>query len=147
MRSHPPPGLLRYVHPVRRRDEAPMALEMSSITLNGTKEYYTSRFWAYLELHASSKHFCWQLRGSLRETALTSPLPLQQRATPAIATSINRTYAADAKAAPTEVSSILEQRIRGVQEEAGLAETGRVLSVGYGNTTISNVRALEANTN
>jgi F-type H+-transporting ATPase subunit alpha len=42
----------------------------------------------------------------------------------------NRTYAADAKASPTEVSSILEQRIRGVQEEAGLAETGRVLSVG-----------------
>ena len=35
------------------------------------------------------------------------------------------------KATPTEVSSILEQRIRGVQEEAGLAETGRVLSVGY----------------
>ena len=29
------------------------------------------------------------------------------------------------------MSSILEQRIRGVQEEAGLAETGRVLSVGY----------------
>jgi hypothetical protein len=41
-----------------------------------------------------------------------------------------RSYAADAKASPTEVSSILEQRIRGVQEEAGLAETGRVLSVG-----------------
>lgn len=41
-----------------------------------------------------------------------------------------RPYASDAKAAPTEVSSILEQRIRGVQEEAGLAETGRVLSVG-----------------
>ena len=41
-----------------------------------------------------------------------------------------RGYAADAKASPTEVSSILEQRIRGVQEEAGLAETGRVLSVG-----------------
>lgn len=40
-----------------------------------------------------------------------------------------RTYAD--KASPTEVSSILEQRIRGVQEEAGLAETGRVLSVGY----------------
>ena len=35
------------------------------------------------------------------------------------------------KAAPTEVSSILEQRIRGVSEEASLAETGRVLSVGY----------------
>jgi hypothetical protein len=42
-----------------------------------------------------------------------------------------RAYAADAKASPTEVSSILEQRIRGVQEESGLAETGRVLSVGY----------------
>jgi hypothetical protein len=41
----------------------------------------------------------------------------------------SRTYAD--KASPTEVSSILEQRIRGVQEEAGLAETGRVLSVGY----------------
>jgi hypothetical protein len=42
-----------------------------------------------------------------------------------------RSYAVDAKAAPTEVSSILEQRIRGVQEETNLAETGRVLSVGY----------------
>jgi len=41
-----------------------------------------------------------------------------------------RTYATDTKPSPTEVSSILEQRIRGVQEEAGLAETGRVLSVG-----------------
>ena len=47
------------------------------------------------------------------------------------ATKQARNYAADAKASPTEVSSILEQRIRGVQEEAGLAETGRVLSVGY----------------
>lgn len=45
--------------------------------------------------------------------------------------SVARGYAADAKASPTEVSSILEQRIRGVQEEANLAETGRVLSVGY----------------
>lgn len=42
----------------------------------------------------------------------------------------SRTYAADAKASPTEVASILESRIRGVQEEAGLAETGKVLSVG-----------------
>ncbi|KAI0523822.1 hypothetical protein F5B22DRAFT_592147 [Xylaria bambusicola] len=40
-----------------------------------------------------------------------------------------RTYAD--KATPTEVSSILEQRIRGVAEESNLAETGRVLSVGY----------------
>jgi hypothetical protein len=42
-----------------------------------------------------------------------------------------RSYAAESKASPTEVSSILEQRIRGVKDEAGLAETGRVLSVGY----------------
>lgn len=56
-----------------------------------------------------------------------------------------RTYA-DAKASPTEVSSILEQRIRGVQEEAGLAETGRVLSVGDGIARVhgmSNVQAEE----
>lgn len=57
-----------------------------------------------------------------------------------------RTYAADAKASPTEVSSILEQRIRGVQEESGLAETGRVLSVGDGIARVhgmSNVQAEE----
>ncbi|ELR02030.1 Alpha subunit of the F1 sector of mitochondrial F1F0 ATP synthase [Pseudogymnoascus destructans] len=56
-----------------------------------------------------------------------------------------RTYA-EAKAAPTEVSSILEQKIRGVQEEAGLAETGRVLSVGDGIARVhgmSNVQAEE----
>lgn len=53
----------------------------------------------------------------------------QQRTTPA-AINAYRGYATD-KATPTEVSSILEQRIRGVSEEAGLAETGRVLSVGY----------------
>lgn len=55
----------------------------------------------------------------------------QQRSTPAAINTITRGYAADTKAAPTEVSSILEQRIRGVQEESGLAETGRVLTVGY----------------
>lgn len=57
---------------------------------------------------------------------------LQQRTTPAVATAFARGYAAESKAQPTEVSSILEQRIRGVQEESGLAETGRVLTVGYG---------------
>ena len=57
-----------------------------------------------------------------------------------------RSYAADAKASPTEVSSILEQRIRGVQEEAGLAETGRVLSVGYVNhEKLANIRQNESN--
>jgi hypothetical protein len=51
-----------------------------------------------------------------------------------------RSYAVDAKASPTEVSSILEQRIRGVQEEAGLAETGRVLSVGYEISACTSIR-------
>lgn len=37
---------------------------------------------------------------------------------------------ASAKAQPTEVSSILEDRIRGLSEETNLDETGRVLSVG-----------------
>ncbi|KAK2758708.1 Alpha subunit of the F1 sector of mitochondrial F1F0 ATP synthase [Arachnomyces sp. PD_36] len=55
-----------------------------------------------------------------------------------------RTYAAEAKAAPTEVSSILEQRIRGVQEEAGLAETGRVLSVGDGIARIHGMTNVQA---
>ncbi|RMY53628.1 hypothetical protein D0863_13888 [Hortaea werneckii] len=73
-----------------------------------------------------------EVHGEFREGgALTSLLHLQQRITPVVANGAIRTYAADAKASPTEVSSILEQRIRGVQEEAGLAETGRVLSVGF----------------
>lgn len=57
----------------------------------------------------------------------------QSRITPAAVNAASKQIRgyADAKASPTEVSSILEQRIRGIQEEAGLAETGRVLSVGY----------------
>ena len=61
----------------------------------------------------------------LTQNRSTAPAALNVASTQA------RSYAAEAKASPTEVSSILEQRIRGVQEEAGLAETGRVLSVGY----------------
>ncbi|KAK5742520.1 Alpha subunit of the F1 sector of mitochondrial F1F0 ATP synthase [Elasticomyces elasticus] len=67
-----------------------------------------------------------------------------QRTTPAIANTISRSYAADAKASPTEVSSILEQRIRGVQEEAGLAETGRVLSVGDGIARVHGMNNVQA---
>ncbi|EFR02142.1 ATP synthase subunit alpha [Nannizzia gypsea CBS 118893] len=55
-----------------------------------------------------------------------------------------RSYAAEAKPAPTEVSSILEQRIRGVQEEAGLAETGRVLSVGDGIARVHGMHNVQA---
>ncbi|CEJ90761.1 Putative ATP synthase subunit alpha [[Torrubiella] hemipterigena] len=55
-----------------------------------------------------------------------------------------RAYASDAKASPTEVSSILEQRIRGVQEESGLAETGRVLSVGDGIARVHGMANVQA---
>ncbi|KAF2281326.1 ATP synthase-like protein subunit alpha [Westerdykella ornata] len=55
-----------------------------------------------------------------------------------------RTYAADAKASPTEVSSILEQKIRGVQEEQSLAETGRVLSVGDGIARVHGMTNVQA---
>ncbi|KAH3998258.1 ATP synthase subunit alpha [Parastagonospora nodorum] len=54
-----------------------------------------------------------------------------------------RTYA-EAKATPTEVSSILEQRIRGVQEENSLAETGRVLSVGDGIARVHGMNNVQA---
>lgn len=81
---------------------------------------------------------CWGWKSSIviRTSAnvVFPPAAQARNAAPAVinAAAIQaRTYAADAKATPTEVSSILEQRIRGVQEEAGLAETGRVLSVGY----------------
>lgn len=73
------------------------------------------------------------------QTRAAGPAPIR-------ATSNQVRNYADAKASPTEVSSILEQRIRGVQEETGLAETGRVLSVGDGIARVygmSNVQAEE----
>ncbi|KAM0281006.1 hypothetical protein ACHAQH_003735 [Verticillium albo-atrum] len=67
-----------------------------------------------------------------------------RNAAPAINAAIQvRTYA-EAKAAPTEVSSILEQRIRGVQEESNLAETGRVLSVGDGIARVHGMANVQA---
>ena len=84
----------------------------------------------------------------LRKNLANIVLSAQTRSAPApinAASKQVRTYA-EAKASPTEVSSILEQRIRGVQEEAGLAETGRVLSVGDGIARVhgmSNVQAEE----
>ncbi|THW28931.1 ATP synthase subunit alpha, partial [Aureobasidium pullulans] len=73
-------------------------------------------------------------------TSLTS-LHLQARAVAPVANSV-RGYAD--KASPTEVSSILEQRIRGVQEESGLAETGRVLSVGDGIARVHGMANVQA---
>lgn len=52
-----------------------------------------------------------------------------------------RTYA---KAAPTEVSSILEERIRGVSGEADLNETGRVLSIGDGTARVFGLNNIQA---
>ena len=77
------------------------------------------------------------IRNALRQSSRSAVGALSAtgrlRAAPSLAAISKpaRSYASDSKPAPTEVSSILEQRIRGVQEEAGLAETGRVLSVGY----------------
>ncbi|KAK7208518.1 hypothetical protein BZA70DRAFT_52578 [Myxozyma melibiosi] len=71
-------------------------------------------------------------RSALRQTARVGVAVAAKRVTPAVIRSsvcLKRGYA-DAKAGPTEVSSILEERIRGVSADTNLAETGRVLSVG-----------------
>ncbi|KAL1857032.1 Alpha subunit of the F1 sector of mitochondrial F1F0 ATP synthase [Diaporthe australafricana] len=73
----------------------------------------------------------------------SSRIAVARSAAPAVASIQARTYA-DAKATPTEVSSILEQRIRGVQEESGLAETGRVLSVGDGIARVHGLANVQA---
>lgn len=83
-----------------------------------------------------------------------------RNASPALASLQARSYAD--KATPTEVSTILEQRIRGVQEEsntyssclsasvkltyspANLAETGRVLSVGDGIARVHGMANVQA---
>ncbi|EFZ00202.1 hypothetical protein MHUMG1_06282 [Metarhizium humberi] len=66
-----------------------------------------------------------------------------RNAAPAAFTGLQARSYAD-KASPTEVSSILEQRIRGVQEESGLAETGRVLSVGDGIARVHGLANVQA---
>ncbi|KAI3399273.1 hypothetical protein diail_7437 [Diaporthe ilicicola] len=73
----------------------------------------------------------------------SSRIAVARSAAPAVGSIQARTYA-DAKATPTEVSSILEQRIRGVQEESGLAETGRVLSVGDGIARVHGLANVQA---
>lgn len=71
------------------------------------------------------------LRSATRfAVANTSRVALTKIARPALVVA-GRRYAS-AKAQPTEVSSILEEKIRGVSEETNLNETGRVLSVGDG---------------
>ncbi|KAH6646337.1 ATP synthase subunit alpha [Truncatella angustata] len=65
-----------------------------------------------------------------------------RNAAPAAFNLQTRSYAD--KASPTEVSSILEQRIRGVSEESNLAETGRVLSVGDGIARVHGMANVQA---
>src|SRR5271154_2707024 len=48
------------------------------------------------------------------------------------------------KPAPTEVSSILEERIRGSSAETDMTETGRVLSVGDGIARVYGLRNVQA---
>lgn len=84
-------------------------------------------------------------QSSRRVAAISATGRIASTRAPAFTSAI-RSYASEAKATPTEVSSILEQRIRGVQEENSLAETGRVLSVGDGIARVhgmSNVQAEE----
>nr|2HLD_A Chain A, ATP synthase alpha chain, mitochondrial [Saccharomyces cerevisiae]2HLD_B Chain B, ATP synthase alpha chain, mitochondrial [Saccharomyces cerevisiae]2HLD_C Chain C, ATP synthase alpha chain, mitochondrial [Saccharomyces cerevisiae]2HLD_J Chain J, ATP synthase alpha chain, mitochondrial [Saccharomyces cerevisiae]2HLD_K Chain K, ATP synthase alpha chain, mitochondrial [Saccharomyces cerevisiae]2HLD_L Chain L, ATP synthase alpha chain, mitochondrial [Saccharomyces cerevisiae]2HLD_S Ch len=51
---------------------------------------------------------------------------------------------ASTKAQPTEVSSILEERIKGVSDEANLNETGRVLAVGDGIARVFGLNNIQA---
>ncbi|KAH0109744.1 ATP synthase subunit alpha, partial [Aureobasidium melanogenum] len=91
--------------------------------------------------HWTRRHAQWVLSarhvGRLRAGAVAG----DARAVAPVANSF-RGYAD--KASPTEVSSILEQRIRGVQEESGLAETGRVLSVGDGIARVHGMANVQA---
>ncbi|KAF2030041.1 ATP synthase F1, alpha subunit [Setomelanomma holmii] len=84
-------------------------------------------------------------QSSRRVVAISASSRIASTRAPVFAASkAARTYASDAKASPTEVSSILEQRIRGVQEESGLAETGRVLSVGDGIARVHGMNNVQA---
>ncbi|CAI4055940.1 hypothetical protein SUVZ_02G0190 [Saccharomyces uvarum] len=51
---------------------------------------------------------------------------------------------ASTKAQPTEVSSILEDRIKGISDEANLNETGRVLAVGDGIARVFGLNNIQA---
>jgi F-type H+-transporting ATPase subunit alpha len=82
-------------------------------------------------------------QSSRRVAAISASSRIASTRAPAFTNSI-RSYAAEAKATPTEVSSILEQRIRGVQEENNLAETGRVLSVGDGIARVHGMQNVQA---
>ncbi|VVT50105.1 uncharacterized protein SAPINGB_P002603 [Magnusiomyces paraingens] len=85
------------------------------------------------------------LRTVLRQSARRAGVVAAQRAA-AVAPRVivARRGFAEAKATPTEVSSILEERIRGVSGEADLNETGRVLSVGDGIARVFGLNNVQA---
>ncbi|AJP90240.1 Alpha subunit of the F1 sector of mitochondrial F1F0 ATP synthase [Saccharomyces cerevisiae] len=77
---------------------------------------------------------------SLSRTLINST----KAARPAAAALASTRRLASTKAQPTEVSSILEERIKGVSEEANLNETGRVLAVGDGIARVFGLNNIQA---
>ncbi|CAI4054792.1 F1F0 ATP synthase subunit alpha SKDI_02G0120 [Saccharomyces kudriavzevii IFO 1802] len=77
---------------------------------------------------------------SLSRTLINSA----RAARPAAAALASTRRLASTKAQPTEVSSILEERIKGVSDEANLNETGRVLAVGDGIARVFGLNNIQA---
>ncbi|KAJ8101301.1 P-loop containing nucleoside triphosphate hydrolase protein [Lipomyces tetrasporus] len=86
-------------------------------------------------------------RTAVRQSARVGVAVASKRAVPVTVSRapvcVKRGYA-DAKAGPTEVSSILEERIRGVSADVNLSETGRVLSVGDGIARVHGLNNVQA---
>ena len=74
--------------------------------------------------------------------ARASAVPAARRSVPSIATAV-RGYAT-AKAAASEVSSILEQRIAGAAQTGDVEETGRVLTIGDGIAHVYGLKNVQA---
>ncbi|EJS44603.1 atp1p [Saccharomyces arboricola H-6] len=79
---------------------------------------------------------------SLSRTLINSARVARPAAAAAALASARRL--ASTKAQPTEVSSILEERIKGVSDEANLNETGRVLAVGDGIARVFGLNNIQA---
>ncbi|CCD25212.1 F1F0 ATP synthase subunit alpha NDAI_0E03950 [Naumovozyma dairenensis CBS 421] len=85
----------------------------------------------------------------LRQTALKPLIPLTRNIlaravlSPTLASS-RRLASTSTKPQPTEASSILEERIRGISNEANLNETGRVLAVGDGIARVFGLNNIQA---
>lgn len=77
---------------------------------------------------------------SLSRTLINST----KAARPAAAALASTRRLASTKAQPTEVSSILEERIKGVSDEANLNETGKVLAVGDGIARVFGLNNIQA---